>query len=340
MKTLNVVCVLFVMIFPVAISIAQPHPPDSLWSQTYGGHTLYGVQQTPDGGYILAGWEGSGGYDADFYAIKTRADGSAQWTRVFGTPYNEMCFSVQQTFDNSYVLGGYSYYELFASDMWLIKMNANGDSLWGRSYRGVFDENICYAVEQTTDTGYILAGCTGYSDGEEWNVLLVKTDSSGNSIWTREYLIGYSSLCNSVQQTSDGGYILAGYAHIIINTNYAKVLLMKTDEDGDSLWSHVYGGDRFNVSYSVAQTSDGGYILAGYTNSYGSGYTDFWLMKTDENGDSSWSRTYGGAHADACFSLQQTSDGGYILAGSTSSFGNGDTDFWLVRTNANGDSLW
>ena len=108
----------------------------------------------------------------------------------------------------------------------------------------------------------------------------------------------------------------------------------------DSLWSRTFGGSSSDYCYSVQQTTDGGYILGGYTQSFGESWGDFWLVKTDENGDSLWSRTFGRSYADRCYSVQQTTDGGYVLGGRTHLHGIDDVDFWLVKTDANGDSLW
>jgi hypothetical protein len=108
--------------------------------------------------------------------------------------------------------------------------------------------------------------------------------------------------------------------------------LMKTDANGDSLWSRTFGGVNYDLCRYVRQVSDGGYILAGPTASFGAGSTDFWLVRTDVNGDSLWSRTFGGSGSDECVSVQPTADGGYIMAGSTNSFGAGSFDFWLVKT--------
>jgi hypothetical protein len=140
----------------------------------------------------------------------------------------------------------------------------------------------------------------------------------------------------SVQQTSDGGYIVAGYTRSF-GAGGADFFVVKTDSNGNIIWAKTYGGTGDDTAWSVQQTSDGGYIVAGHTRSFGVGNLDVFLIKTDANGDVQWAKTYGGAGDDRAFSVQQTSDGGYIVAGRTSSFGAGGDDAFLVKTDANGN---
>jgi hypothetical protein len=156
-------------------------------------------------------------------------------------------------------------------------------------------------------------------------VKFARTYGGTNNDWSR-----------SVRRTSDGGYIVAGRTGSF-GAGGADVFLIKIDANGNISWAKTYGGTYSDEAYSVQQTSDGGYIVAGYTNSFGAGNTDFFLIKTDANGNVQWAKTYGGTNWDEAFSVQQTSDGGYIVAGRTASFGAGVEDFFLIKTDANGD---
>jgi len=152
----------------------------------------------------------------------------------------------------------------------------------------------------------------------------------GDTLWTRTYGGSFPDVGKCVQQTSDGGYILAGWTMSFGAGNY-DFWLLKTNANGDTLWTRTYGGESYDYGYSVQQTTDGGYIIAGYTKSFGAGNYDFWLLKTDANGDTLWTRTYGGSEIDYSHSVQQTADGGYIITGYTKSFGAGSYDVWLLK---------
>jgi hypothetical protein len=225
---------------------------------------------------------------------------------------------------------------------------------WSKTFGGMsLDEGRL--VQQTSDGGYIIAGWTASFGAGSTDVYLIKTNKAGNEEWSKTF--GGSSLefGYSVHQTSDGGYILTGETrsfgagksdvHLIKTTssfgagNY-DVYLIKTDKEGNEEWSKTFGGTGPEYGFSVQQTSDDGYIISGYTQSSGAGGHDVYLIKTDEEGNEKWSRIFGGSSLDYGFSVQQTSDGGYIIAGSTGSFGAGSRDVYLIKTNVEGNEEW
>jgi hypothetical protein len=213
-----------------------------------------------------------------------------------------------------------------------------GDTLWTRTYGGTLIDRGTFA-QQTTDGGYIVAGYTSSFGAGGNDVYLVKTDANGDTLWTRTYGGSSADEAQSVQQTTDGGYIIGGTTYSFGHGGY-DLWLLKTNADGDTLWTRTYGGSGEDKGYSVQQTSDGGYIIAGYTESFGAGYRDAYLVKTNDNGDTLWTRTYGESDEDYFNCVQQSSDGGYIVAGYTDSFGAGSYDVYLVKTDASGDTLW
>jgi hypothetical protein len=175
------------------------------------------------------------------------------------------------------------------------------------------------------------------SFGNGAQVYLIKTDTSGNTLWTKNYGGTSDDFGYSVQQTSDGGYIVAGYSSSF-GVTY-QVYLIKTNASGDTLWTRTYGGANSGCKYggfSVQQTSDGGYIVAGYSDFFGNG-GQVYLVKTNASGDSLWTRTYGGTDFDDGYSVQQTQDGGYIVGGETYSFGN-NCQVYLIKTDSLGRS--
>ena len=329
MKAMSIV--LFVLLL-VSLSNAQ-----QTWERTYGD-TLddagRSVQQTQDGGYIVAGGTGSFGTGSQVYLVKTNASGDTLWTRNYGGAGSDWGESVHQTLDTGYIVAGWTASFGNGWQVYLIKTNALGDTLWTRIYGGAdYDEG--HSVQQTQDGGYIVAGMTT-SFGSIEQVYLIKTNSSGETLWTRTYGGTGGDVGYCVQQTSDGGYVIAGYTDTFVNGR--QVYLIKTNASGDTLWTRNYGGADDDRGNSVQQTQDGGYIVAGATNSFGEGYQVF-LVKTNAGGDTLWTRTFGGAGWDFGYSVQQTTDGGYITVGYTTSFGNAE-QVYLIKTNASGDTLW
>jgi hypothetical protein len=311
---------------------------DTLWTRTYGGSEAEAascVQQTTDGGYIAVGYTytfgpGAPGYYANVYLIKTDSLGDTLWTRAYGgSKEDDRGLSVAQTSDGGYIAVGWT--ECFGPDwidLYLIKTDAQGDTLWTRVFGGA-DVNEGCSVQQTWDGGYIIAGRGGSGSGA-W---LIKTGAQGGVVWTRNY--AGRGTGNSVLQTTDGGYLLAGGSDRVPYGDY-DVYLVKTDSLGDTLWTRAYGGVEYDGAASVEQTTDGGYIVVGYTYSFGVvhpyRYADVYLIRTDAQGDTLWTRTYGGTRDDGGNSVQPTADGGCVVAGTTNSFGAGGYDFYLIRT--------
>jgi len=240
-------------------------------------------------------------------------------------------------------LKGYKIRSIYFSFYFVLLINTNflykpPDSLWTKTYGGS-ENDRCHSIHQTTDIGYIMAGYTeSFGEGKE-DVYLIKTDSAGDTIWSRTFGGDKEDFGLSVQQIKDGGYIISGATQSLETGSY-DVYLIKTDIIGDTTWTKTYGGDNYDCGYSVQQTSDGGYIIAGWTGSYGSGLEDVYLIKTDSAGDTIWSRTFGGDRYDYGYSVKCTSDGGYIIAGQTQSFGEGGFDVYLIKTDSIGDTLW
>jgi len=309
------------------------------FAKTFGGTSndgAYSVQQTSDGGYIVAGWTYSFGAGGDILLIKTDARGNISWTKTYGGTDDDGAYSVQQTSDGGYIVVGITYSSSL-SDVFLVKTDASGNVQWTKTYGGT-NYDLAYSVQQTSDGGYIVAGWT-YSFGAGGDILLIKTDANGNIIWAKTYGGTNDDWAYSVQQTSDGGYIVAGWTYSF-GAGSDDILLIKTDASGNVQWAKTYGGTSYDFAYSVQQTSDGGYMVAGLTRSFGAGSDDILLIKTDASGNVQWTKTYGGTNDDLAYSVQQTLGGGYIVAGLTRSFGAGYLDIFLIKTDANGNIIW
>ena len=333
-----------VMLLTVALSVRQALGAEPQgWSKTYGGtywDSAYSIINTSDNGYALLGETNSfGAGDYDFYLVKTDGLGNLQWNQSYGGADDQEGFSVVQTIDGGYALAGDTHsYSSGGYDFYLVKTDGLGIMQWNKTYGG-YGQDVAYSLVQTNDGGYVLAGWTESFGAGGGDCYLVKTDGSGNMQWSQTYGGIHAEYAQSVIQTGDSGYALAGWTTSSGDV-FGDCYLVKTDSLGNMQWNKTYGGTAEDHAYSVVQTSDGGYALAGYTRSFGAGYYDAWLVKTDGSGNMQWNKTYGGYGQDVAYSVVQASDGGYALAGYTASFGAGSFDCYLVKTDGAGNMLW
>lgn len=277
------------------------------------------------------------------HGISAESPGDSLWAKTFGGVNDDKGWCVQQTSDNGYVIVGWTNsFGAGSYDIYLIKTDESGDTLWTETY-GADGSQDGRCVRQTSDGGYVIAGNTqpiGIMGSYLW---LIKTDSVGGVVWTKTW--GETPVPNintgrCVQLTLDGGYIISGHAQFLGPDNNEDVYLVKTDSSGDTEWEKFYGGSGYEIGYWTQQTLDGGYVVVGYTTSFGAGNEDVYLVKTDASGTVEWTKTYGGGGTDSAYSIQQTSDHGYIMAGFTDSSGAGSYDVYVIRTDAAGNVLW
>ena len=334
-KTFPIFCIL------ILFSTLFAQAPDTLWTKTYGGQyddVAFECILTDDGGCLIGGFTQLEAENQDLHLIKTDIEGDTLWTKTYGGEFDDCAFSLFQTQDHRYIAAGIYSQSEFNSDFWLLNLSETGDTLWTRTYGGEQDET-CNSVIYTWDGGYILAGSTksfGAGDADFW---LVKTNYFGDTLWTRTFGGESTDYCFDMIQSYDGGYLLTGKT-ISFGLIESDIWSIKTDSNGDSLWSMFYGGDEDESSNNILQTIDGGYLISGYSDSFGAGMTNFYCIKTDMNGDSLWTNYYGGTLIEVCYSSDLTSDNGYVLSGITMSYGTGPYNFWIVKTDDAGDTLW
>jgi hypothetical protein len=302
---------------------------DSLWSRHFGGRLLddaaYAVAQAGDGGYLVAGYFGTSySYYTDAIVMKTTADGDSVWSRQFGGLAHGAFTSIAKTTDGNYLLAGNRQITPgIGCNLWLVKMNEAGDSLWSRLFDYTAGRQT-FSVTATRDGGALL---TGWYHGGCHSVLL-RIDSAGDTLWTRHLLDLGDNHPYCVRQTADGGFILSGSANYDTDRNG---LIVKTDSLGNILWQRDYGRSRTDEFFSVQPIPTGGYLLAGFSLLNNTLPTDYWILRTNEQGDSVWSGSFGGAGTDTARVIVPTSDGNFLVVGSRTFDDSCGTDFWLMK---------
>lgn len=316
-----------------------------VWQQTYKPGWGAEVLQTSDGGYAFVGFTTVRSPYADLYLAKTDAYGNLEWDRIIGGNDEERGESLGQTTDGGFIIVGRKDSRGAPwSDVYLVKTSAMGEITWEKMFGGNdFDEGK--AVKQTSDGGYIITGSKGKKDSIS-STYLLRTDESGNLIWEKT-LAG--STGSSVVETRDAGFVVCGEGSIK-NRPGLKAFLAKTNGGGHLQWQRFYGPDAQDivqpmsvggnlvtlggtVGRSVLLTKDGGYVFTGFISGVGAGHRDVLIMKTDADGDPKWYGTFGEKDEEEAYSLDQCSDGSYIISGFTSSRGRGARDIYLIRTN-------
>ena len=354
-----------------------------VWQNTIGGSGsdyIGSINQTSDGGYIIGGYsqsnisgdktENSIGY-YDYWVVKLGSHGNIEWQNTIGGNDNDYLMSARQTDDGGYILGGYSYSGIsgdkteanlgfFTSDYWLVKLDVSGNIEWQNTIGGG-NEDLLYEVIQTSDGGYLSAGYSGSGISGDKNETsfggfdywVLKLDAMGNIIWQNTIGGTGDDRLNSIIETTDHDFMLAGSSTSGISedkTDSCKgetdFWLVKINPSGNIEWQKTIGGNSYDEATSINQTADGGYITGGNSRSNISGdkteinhgETDYWVIKIDESGNIEWQKNIGGIRIDYLASIEQTIDGGFIIGGESSSGISGSKtenshfkDFWVVK---------
>ena len=353
--------------------------PTIEWQKSLGGSGLeegYSIQQTIDGGYVVAGTSNSTDGDVtgnhgnkDYWLVKLSSTGTITWQKSLGGSGNDQAHSIQQTTDGGYIVAGLSNStdgDVTGNhgdyDYWVIKLDSTGNKVWEKSLGGS-GSDIAYFIQEITGGGYIVSGYSSSTDGDVignfggWDYWVVKLSSTGTITWQKSLGGSGNDQAHSIQQTIDGGYIVAGSSNstdgdITNNLGSSDYWLVKLDSIGTITWQKSLGGSEGDGAYSIQQTTDGGYIVAGITNSINGDITgnhgggDYWVVKLDSIGTITWQKSLGGNDKDYGYSIQQTTDNGYIVIGRSNSVGGdvtsniGGWDYWIVKLSINGAVIW
>ncbi len=316
------------------------------WAKTFGGggdEEARSVLQTSDSGYVLAGWTTSFGMGGrDFLVVKLTAFGGVLWGKSFGGTGWDMAYAVRQTYDPKYgsgyiVVGETNSFGAGNYDGLLLKLDDAGTLQWAKTVGGSTWDNF-YAGIQASDGSYVLAGRTASYGAGAGDVLVAKIGPGGASTWTRVYGGTSYEEARDIRETSDNGYVVAGWTDSY-GSGRKDFLILKLNSSGTLQWTKTYGGVNSDEACSIQQTSDNGYIVAGKSWTSASGSEDFLILKLSPNGDYQWQKTYGNSGDDeAAYSVQQTSDGGYVVAGTR--YGIYAHDFYYLKLTAAGAKQW
>lgn len=356
-KKVVIVVLIFSLGLLIGLTPTQATSGPYQWAMTYDTSVgerdhAYAVKQTPDGGFIVAGGTDSFPYhdfDYSMWIIKLEPDGSVAWQKSLE---GGLARTIELTHDGGYIVAG-SYYRYrepewpdereYWSDMWVIKLDADGNVIWQKTYGGDYNESV-HSIIQSFDSegnfeGYVAAGSTAECYPECNDFCIVKLDPDGNVLLQKKYAFEAWEGIRAIQQTQDGGYMVAGSNQREDFDGCGKwhgdVCVMKLESDLDVVWQYNYGGCNSDDAASMVLTADGGCIVAGNTNSFGEGVdADFWVLKLAADGGIVWEKRYGGDADDYAKSVKETRDGGYIVAGY------GGRDMALVKLDPDGNILW
>lgn len=379
---------LFVLLFSAFSFYAQD--PNILWQRTIGGDrydVVEQVQETPDGGYVLGGasisdisgekTENSKG-DFDMWIIKIGANGEIEWQKTIGGNALDDLHSIELTPNGGYIAAGESFSNISgdktensrgSDDFWIVKLDSSGNVEWDKTIGGSDSDGI--PKIKVINDGYYIAGYSSSNiSGEKTEDAIgeddywsLKLDNSGNILWQKTIGGSSTDFIESIAETSDGGCILGGTSNSNISGSKTEnsfgsndYWIVKIDSNGNIEWDKTFGGNRTDNLHALIQTSDNGYLLAGDSFSDISGNKtednkgglDYWIIKLNTNGAIEWQKTIGGESGDTANSVFQTSDGGYIVGGSSNSDisgdknenGQGGGDFWAVKLNNVGLIEW
>lgn len=259
--------------------------------------------------------------------------------QVYGTQHGDFLFSVIQTSDSGYLMSGGMYnYSTLLSDIYLVKTNEIGDTLWTRLI-GTYNKDWCYNTYQTNDGGYIVSGVININGPYVYDFYLIKLDSLGIPQWSKSFGSPGNDDGAYAISTQDGGIILSGMLDVFgLGT---EACLIKMDDSSNIEWSRTYGGFGNEIPSKIIETSDNGFIIVGTTDTYGAGgFNDGFLLKTDSAGNMQWMKTYGGSGEDNLYDVVQTSNGGFLITGATTSFSSNKHQGYLIKTDSLGNMEW
>ncbi len=310
------------------------------WNRTYGGVNNdegYLLTLSPEGDYVLVSETQSFGQENIWFLMIKKE--TIRFNKSYGPSMENQGWWVEQTSDGGYIFIGHKEINSTGNwAAWLVKTDNYGNITWNKTFGGITINNPGKSVHQTNDSGYIFLSHT-YTAKTNLDIWIIKTNSTGHEQWNKSIIGDKLDFGSSIRQTSDNGYIIIGQTMSNSAGGY-DIWLVKTNSTGDMEWNKTFGGVGTDMGRDVWETDDGGFIIIGDTSTYSIGGYDVWLIKTNETGVEEWNRTFSGIDEESGASVQQTSDHGFIIAGHTRTYGPGNHDAWLIKTNKTGIEQW
>jgi PKD repeat protein len=313
-----------------------------VWQKTFGttGGDVGELEQTSDGGFILGLWiSAAGGGGSPFTLVKLTEAGAISWQKTYGTA--DDTFSSVMAITGGYLLEGTKLdFQALESRHNILRLDTNGNIVWQKRYTSA--KSHTGIAQQLTDGSFIVSGTASSIDTGDSDLFLAKLNSSGVIQWQRTYGGEGSDFGIYAVPAADNGFLVVGMTQSFgVNAGSDQnfdAWLLKLDPSGNVQWTNAYGGA--NDEFATVQAADGGYTLAGITDSFGAGNDDMFMAKLNSAGGLLWGKTYGGANDELGAIGSDSSGGGYLLQGSTDSFGAGNDDFWLAKLDTSGNVTW
>ncbi|HMN18865.1 MAG TPA: T9SS type A sorting domain-containing protein [Ignavibacteriaceae bacterium] len=308
-----------------------------IWQKTYGGNLLeqaYSIKQTHDGGFIISAFRY--GVSSNLWLIKTNANGDTSWTRNIGYDGNEFGSNLQLTDDGGFLVVGYTDSDKISSgdrDVWLLKFDSTGNQLWERTFGGEStDEGL--KLLKLNDGNLLVSGYSESFSGGDRDGWIVKTNSSGNFIWSTSFGGGSYDEFSATAEDEEGNLFFTGTTE---SSGDRNLWIVKTDSGGNHIFTKSYGGSQWEWGHDIKRTSDGNFIVTGFNQSNSTFLRQLWLLKIDEQGDTLWTKLFTSVNGSEGYSVIQTLDDGFAVTGSAGSAGTG-TDVWIIRLKPEGTS--
>ena len=321
------------------------------WLKTYGkvnGWSFSMAQLTDNGFMMVTGTPFDSADSADVRIFRLDEKGDIVWQKIFSSEEADYAFFIQQTAEDRFIVAGTispllcECDERADSDVWIFEIDGDGNLLWQKRYKGSGEE-WAWTITHLSDGGYAVAGNTQTLDEDsKEDIFVLRLDSEGNVMWMNTYGgEGREDFVRFIYETAEGGTVLAGYTDSLIDgPGLGDILVLWLDPDGNIVAQRTYGGSGGDWPNSFKPTRDNCTMLVGGTHSFGAGGSDMWILKLDRFGDPLWQKTYGGPEDDYGVSIIETQDNGFLVGGNTYSFGAGNVDAWLLKTDGHGSVSW